>query len=365
MDMSALIDLLYELIAIDTTSGRTEAQRQLQALVAARLIEQDSRLGALTSSSTAGFPWTLVYTKAQGPYLVFACHVDTVPVGNQSEWDHPPFSAVTIDENVYGRGTADMKGGLVAAAGALLHAAALGKSVALLLTSDEEIGSLGAADAARSLKTFRVGAVIIPEATNNEIVTGHRGALWLQVRASGRAAHGSTPAKGENAALKLITVLERAQKQLPLSSNARLGPETWNLGMLSSGTAPNIVPAAAAATIDMRTADTGDVLLAWWQAQTELTSVDFILRLPALRTDPSDPWLSTLPANVSEDSAPYFTDGSVLSHFLPNTPVIVWGPGTPSQMHALNEHIPLLSLGTAIENFRQAVSDWQPLPPTA
>jgi succinyl-diaminopimelate desuccinylase len=69
--------------------------------------------------------------------------------------------------------------------------------------------------------------------------------------------------------------------------------------MLSSGTAPNIVPAAAAATIDMRTADTGDLLLAWWQAQAELTSVDVILRLPALRTDPSDPWLNTLPVNVT------------------------------------------------------------------
>jgi hypothetical protein len=63
MNKSALIDLLHGLIAIDTTSGRTEAQRQLQAHVAARLIEQDSRLGALTSSSTTGFPWALAYTK--------------------------------------------------------------------------------------------------------------------------------------------------------------------------------------------------------------------------------------------------------------------------------------------------------------
>ncbi len=109
----------------------------------------------------------------------------------------------------------------------------------------------------------------------------------------------------------------------------------------------------------MRTVNTGDHLLAWWLAQTELASVDIVLRLQALRTDTADPWLQALPADVSDEPAPYFTDGSVLSQFLPDTPVVVWGPGTPSQMHALNEHIPLQSLETAIHNFRSAVETWQ------
>lgn len=236
-------------------------------------------------------------------YLGFACHVDTVPVGNAADWNHPPFSPVTSNGFVYGRGTVDMKGGLVAAASALLHAANLRKPVALLLTSDEEILSLGAPDATKPLMTLGVGAVIIPEATENEILTGHRGALWLEAGASGRAAHGSTPERGENAALKLLSVLERARTQLPLRADGRLGLETWNLGMLCSGTAPNIVPSAATATIDMRTVDTGDHLLTWWQAQAELASADVILRLPALRTDPASPKLQTLAAEVSENPA--------------------------------------------------------------
>ena len=358
MNQPDLICLLHELIASDTTSGRADAQRKLQTHVATRLLQHESRLSISTSPANS-FPWTLIRTKAAGPYLVFACHVDTVPVGNETEWDHPPFSPVNTNGCVYGRGSVDMKGGLVAAASALLHAAALGKPVALLLTSDEEIGSLGAPDASEPLKALDVGAVIIPEATENEIITGHRGALWLEASSSGRAAHGSTPERGENAALKLLSVLDRARTQLPLRADGRLGRETWNLGILRSGTAPNIVPSAATATIDMRTVNTGDHLLKWWQSQPELASTDIILRLPALRTDPTNPWLRTLPAGVSEKPAPYFTDGSVLAHSLPGIPVVIWGPGSPSQMHALNEHLPIHSLETAAKNFRSAVQTWQ------
>lgn len=358
MNQSTLIGLLHELIAIDSTSGQIEAQRHLQAHVATTLLEHDNRL-TVSTSPAASFPWTLVRTEAAGPYLVFACHVDTVPVGNENDWDHPPFSPIIRDGLIYGRGTVDMKGGLVAAASALLQAASHGKPVALLMTSDEEIGSLGAPDASASLTDLDIGAVIIPEATENKIITGHRGALWLEAKASGRAAHGSTPERGENAALKLTSVLERARTQLPLQADERLGSETWNLGMLSSGTAPNIVPAAASAIIDIRTVNTGDHLLDWWQAQTELAAVDIVLRLPALRTDPENPWLQALPAEVSDKPAPYFTDGSILSQSLPATPVVVWGPGAPSQMHALNEHLPIQALETATRNFRSAVQTWQ------
>ena len=358
MNRRALVSLLHELIAIDTTSGQAGPQRHLQAHMATRLLEQDDRL-TVSSSPDASFPWTLLRTEAAGPYLVFACHVDTVPVGREEDWDHHPFSPITSNGCIYGRGAVDMKGGLVAAASALLHATRGGKPVALLMTSDEEIGSLGAPDALTSLTGLDVGAIIIPEATENKIVTGHRGALWLEAKASGRAAHGSTPERGENAALKLSSVLERARTQLPLEADERLGRETWNLGVLSSGTAPNIVPAAASAIIDMRTVNTGDHLLGWWQAQKELTSVAIVLRLPALRTDPADPWLQTLPADLSDNPAQYFTDGSILSQSLPGTPVVVWGPGTPSQMHALNEHISIESLETAAQNFQSTVQGWQ------
>ena len=352
------IRLLHELIAIDTTSGRTEAQRLLQAHVAAELARHDNRL-SVTVSPTTEHPWTLIATRsAQGPYLLFVCHVDTVPVGDESQWTNPPFSPVTTHGIVHGRGSADMKGGIVAATSALVEAAEHGCPVALLLTSDEEIGSLGAPDASRSLHDMDIGAVIIPEATENQVITGHRGALWIEATSTGRAAHGSTPDLGENAALKLMAPLARATTELPIQTDEFLGAETWNLGIVRAGTAPNIVPEAASAVIDMRTVETGDRLLAWWKNQPELASVKTILSLPALRTDRSNNWVRSLPALASDTPATYFTDGSVLSQTLPGIPIVVWGPGSPSQMHSPNEHISVTSLETAAENFRRTIFAW-------
>ncbi|MFC6356560.1 M20 family metallopeptidase [Luethyella okanaganae] len=357
MNQADRIALLLELIAVDTTSGRTEAQRHLQGHVAAELTQRERRLNVTTAPPNE-YPWTLITTRSNGPNLVFACHVDTVPVGDESQWTNPPFSPIAVDGNVHGRGAVDMKGGLVAAAIALLEAAALGRAVALLLTSDEEIGSLGASDASRSLQDLDVGAVIIPEATENQVITGHRGALWIEATAAGRAAHGSAPGLGENAALKLMATLGRATTGLPIQIDGFLGAETWNLGIIQAGTAPNIVPDAASAIIDMRTIDAGGQLLAWWQSQPELESVDVVLRLPALRTDRSGEWVRSLPAPVADTPATYFTDGSVLSQMLPGIPIVVWGPGSPSQMHSLNEHISVTSLETATANFRQTVRAW-------
>jgi succinyl-diaminopimelate desuccinylase len=72
----------------------------------------------------------------------------------------------------------------------------------------------------------------------------------------GTAAHGSTPHLGVNAIHKLIDVLQRAQTDLPMSSDPNLRQTTWNLGHLDGGTVPNIVPAQASATIDHRTVAT-------------------------------------------------------------------------------------------------------------
>jgi succinyl-diaminopimelate desuccinylase len=69
-----------------------------------------------------------------------------------------------------------MKGGIAVAAAALAMASDLNKHVGLLLTADEEVGSLGAPDAADGFAGLDVGAVIIPKATDNKIVLGHRGA---------------------------------------------------------------------------------------------------------------------------------------------------------------------------------------------
>jgi succinyl-diaminopimelate desuccinylase len=352
-----IVEFLQQMVQYRSDSGDHRAQRELQMLITEQLRAKIPDAAIMTGSPTH-YPWTLITTGNQtGPMLLFACHVDTVPAGDPSRWKHPPFSGHIAGKCIYGRGTTDMKGGIAAAASALVLARSLNRHAGLLLTADEEIGSLGAADAVTGLAGLNIGAVIVPEATENRFVLGHRGALWLRVRSEGLAAHGSTPERGINAALKLSAAILRAKRGLPLGQDSFLGPESWNLGTLTAGSAPNIVPDSAEAVIDMRVVDDGFRLHRWWQDQPEITDVETVLSLAPLRSFiPAA--LSFSEVQVDSAPAPYFTDGSRLASSLPGVPVIIWGPGSPTQMHALNESLDLQSLYTAAQLFQEAIARW-------
>jgi succinyl-diaminopimelate desuccinylase len=312
-----------------------------------------------TSGRDPAHPWTLLRTPTDPGerQLLLACHVDTVPVPRPGDWQRDPFGADLDGGRVWGRGASDMKAGLVAAAAALA-AADPQTPIALLLTSDEEIGSKGAAAAAEAVAQQRIGAVIVPEATANQVVLGHRGALWVAVRTAGRAAHGSTPERGHNAVLDLASLLARAGGRLPLRSDPFLGTETWNPGMVAGGTVPNVVPDHAEAVIDMRTVGDSRDLLDWWRSQPEVADVDVRVDLPPVGTPADDPWVATLPVPVLDAPATYFTDASVLAPVVRGAPIVVWGPGTPAVMHAVDEYVEVAELKEAAAAFSAVAAAW-------
>ena len=353
-----LVPLIQELVRWPTVSGDAGPQRQIMGLLAEVLREKAPHLEAVRGDDPDQ-PWTLLRTPTDParPQLLFACHVDTVPVPDAGAWQRDPFGADLDGGRVWGRGGSDMKAGLVAAAAAVA-AADPGTPVALLLTSDEEIGSKGAAAAAEAVAGQRIGAVVVPEATGNQVVLGHRGALWLAVRTAGRAAHGSTPERGHNAVMDLVAVLGRAADGLPLRSDPFLGTETWNPGLVSGGTVPNVVPDRAEAVIDMRTVGPGDDLLGWWRAQPEVADVEVRVDLRPVGTPADDPWVATLPGPVLPRPATYFTDASVLVEVVRGAPIVVWGPGTPAVMHAVDEYVELAELEQAVGVFTDVVTRW-------
>jgi succinyl-diaminopimelate desuccinylase len=353
-----VIALVRELVRRPTISGDAAAQRDALGVVTDVLRERAPHL-EVTTGRDPDHPWTLLRTPTDParPQLLFACHVDTVPAADPGEWQRDPFGADLDEGRVWGRGGSDMKAGLVAAAAAL-GAADPQTPVALLLTSDEEIGSQGAAAAAEAVAEQRIGAVVVPEATGNQVVLGHRGALWLAVRTAGRAAHGSTPERGHNAVLDLVAVLGRAARNLPLRTDPFLGTETWNPGQVSGGTVPNVVPDRAEAVIDMRTVGDGRALLDWWRGQPEVADVVVRVDLPPVGTPADDPWVATLPAPVLSVPATYFTDASVLRPVVRGAPIVVWGPGTPAVMHAVDEYVELAELEQAAAVFAEVAVRW-------
>ena len=353
-----VVALLRELVGRVTVSGDPGPQRELMGAVVEVLRERAPHL-QVTEGSDPDHPWTLLRTPTDHgrPQLLLACHVDTVPVPDAGEWQRDPFGADLDGGRVWGRGGSDMKAGLVASVAALAGADPE-TPVALLLTSDEEIGSKGAAAAASAVGEQRIGAVIVPEATGNQVVLGHKGALWLAVRTAGRAAHGSTPERGHNAVLDLAALLSRAGGEIPLRTDEFLGTETWNPGAVSGGAVFNVVPDRAEALIDMRTVADGGSLLSWWQAQSEVADVEVRVDLPPVGTTADDPWVATLPGPVLPKPATYFTDASVLVEVVRGAPIVVWGPGTPAVMHARDEYVELAELEQAASAFGDVVARW-------
>jgi succinyl-diaminopimelate desuccinylase len=339
---TAPIALLEKLVRIDSTSG-LDGERHVLELMADQFTTAPQSSVRLVRDD-AGRASALLVTPSVRPersLLVFACHADVVPAGDVDSWTNHPFEPTTRSGRLYGRGASDMKGGIAAAASAVLQLHAEGAAVALAISLGEEIGSVGAREVVGALDGLDVGAMIIPESTAGEICLGHRGALWLTVRTAGTAAHGSTPERGDNAILAMCRVLARIG-ELPLRRHDNLGRETVNVGTIRAGDVPNIVPDQCEIRVDHRVVH-GDVtpLLDWWRAQPDVVSVDVDLRLDPIWTDAADSWVQSLGYPAKSEPVSYFTDASVFvrAPALATIPFVIWGPGDPRVVHAVDESV--------------------------
>jgi len=155
-----------------------------------------------------------------GPTVHFNGHIDVVPAGNG--WTTDPWGGSIRDGRIYGRGTADMKGGLAAAVVAAEALVALWPdhpgAIEISATADEETGGYGGVGflAARGLfSPDRVDHVIIPEPLDKDrICLGHRGVWWARIETLGRIAHGSMPFLGECAIRHMGAVLSAMEAEL-------------------------------------------------------------------------------------------------------------------------------------------------------
>lgn len=293
------------------------------------------------------------------PHLLFAVHVDVVPA-DRGTWSSPPFEPHVDAGRLYGRGASDMKSGLAAA---LIAVSEAGPEAPVMLgvTTSEETGCRGAAALAELLGPVQVGAVIVPESTGNHIALGHRGALWVTVRAEGMAAHGSTPGRGVNAIAALAAALVSVD-DLPLQEHPMLGRESVNIGTIRGGSVPNIVPDACEAQIDMRTVGETGALLSAWRAMPGVAEVEVDLELDAVWTDPDHPFVRRLSTatgvEVLAEPVAYFTDAAVLSRGLPEgVPFVILGPGDPTAVHGSDESVSVAAVRAAERIFRIVVSE--------
>ncbi len=296
--------------------------------------------------------------------ICFTGHLDTVPLGS-ADWQGDPFSGEIISGKLYGRGSSDMKSGVAAMVVAALRFIREGsglREVALIITAGEETGSQGARHLVGLENVLgKAGALVVAEPTANYPMVGHKGALWLEMRATGVSAHGSMPERGVNAIYKAARIVDRLERfDFKTATHPVLGVPTLNVGTISGGTNINSVPDFASIGVDIRTVPGLSNRLVLNRLRSLLekeADIVAIVDLEPVATDPADQWMQSV-WNITEPylserpvakGIAYFTDASILTPALGNPPTVILGPGEPTMAHKTDEFCYLTKIEEAVE----------------
>lgn len=262
------------------------------------------------------------------PVVTLSTHMDTVP---------PFFPSREDGEFIYGRGACDAKGIIAAMIGAAERLLADGvRNFGVLFVVGEERSSAGAAVAAQLPRGSRY--LVNGEPTENKLALASKGALRLEVTAKGRMAHSAYPELGESAIDALLDGLE-AMRRVPLPTDSLLGPSTLNIGTITGGRAPNVIPDAAKAELLVRlVGDAGPLREAFAAAGRGKVEVKEVLCIPAIKME-KVPGLATSVVSFTTD-IPVFNGawGSPL----------LFGPGSIHVAHTPDEKISKRELNEAV-----------------
>ena len=360
-------DMLKSLIRAESTdeTGELAAAKVIQQWLRVRQIECEL---SCWDESRAN---VVVHIKSAGPKpgLLFACHLDVVPPG-EGKWKHPPFSAVEENGRVYGRGSVDLKGSIAALLSAVeqivRHERKLNGDIIVAMVAGEETDSCGAR---RFISQYKdelppLAGVVVAEPTNFEVITAHRGLLWLEVITKGKTAHGSAPHLGVNAITSMRLVLDELDKlNLGGEKHELLGDCSMSVNTIGGGKAVNVVPDRCSVKIDIRTLPSQNhtETIAEFEkifAQIKKTKSDFdaevhvVRDVEALETDTDCNFVKQFCSTVGVDkttTAGFCTDGPFFAAL--DAPVVIFGPGCSELCHKPDEYIELADLEKAVEEY--------------
>jgi acetylornithine deacetylase/succinyl-diaminopimelate desuccinylase family protein len=356
--MDPAIGLLRDLVAINSVNPTLVPGAPGEQEVAAAVADAMRGFGLEVSVEAVapGRPNVVgvLEGRAKGRTLMFCGHTDTVGVAGMRD----PFVPTERDGRLYGRGAQDMKGGvaaMIAAAGAIAEKGLAAGRLVVAAVVDEEHSSIGA-DAL--VKNWRADGAVVTEPTDLAIAVGHKGFAWVSVEVMGKAAHGSRPAEGQDAILRLGRVLTRLEA-LDTAIQARpphplMGTGSLHASFIEGGRELSSYPDRASLQMERRTLpgepestalnEVRDILSTLAREDpTFRASASAMFSRPAYEVPVAHELPQTLAASLSHVShapaivgASFWTDAAVLGYA--GIPSVLFGPGGAG-LHSTEEYV--------------------------
>lgn len=307
--------------------------------------------------------------------VILSGHTDVVPA-EETDWTGAPFVAMRREQNIYGRGTADMKG-FIACAMAMapaFAAAPLQRPIHIAATFDEEIGCKGAPVLIDGLAKsgIKPAAAIVGEPTGMNIVIAHKGMHEYTTTLTGVEGHGSAPDRAVNAihygaryVAKLLELGTELENRAPANSPYDPPHTTISVGTINGGMARNVVAGECTIEWEMRPVNRSDAEF----VRSELESFEQMIRAEMQSVFPNssldtvtegavgglegveDSYAARLVAELVDGSkrevVAFGTEAGIYQ--AAGIPSVVCGPGAIEVAHRPDEHISLEQLESCLD----------------
>lgn len=305
-----------------------------------------------------------------GKTLMFEGHTDVVTEGDRSQWTYDPFGGELVNGRIYGRGSCDMKGGLVAALCAvkaiLRSGVRLRGDILLGALADEEGLMLGVKHFVRQGWAKKVSAAVICEPEDNRLCITQKGVMWVRLRAKGKMSHGCMPLQGINPIYPMGPVLValremEAEEITRHGSHVFLGQPSITPTIFRSPVAGepqnNVMPAESTLTLDIRLIPgqspddiEGRIRRLLEERRQAGERVEFSVEIldsrPPTATPREDPLVQAMHTAYQDltgkeptyGGVPGTTDGTILFNWA-GVPVVTCGPGDTHIPHQVDEWV--------------------------